>query len=211
MPIFSSTQPSLRARVIPRFPANVIAGAGMTITKNGSTYLFESAAVIGLPLASLENIQPNRLVGRDLLVGPPIQLTVAGGLQFTGTNGLQLAANQRLRTLTFTISGSPITTGIKGDLLVPYACTIQQVTLLADQAGSCVVNIWKDTYANYPPTVADKITASAPPTISAAAKAQDATLVGWTTAIAAGDILRFNVDSTSTVTRVQVCIDVLTL
>jgi hypothetical protein len=34
------------------------------------------------------------------------------------------------------------------------------------------------------------------------AKSQDTTLTGWTTAVAAGDILRFNVDSATTVTRV---------
>jgi hypothetical protein len=98
--------------------------------------------------------------------------------------------------------GSAITTGVKGDLEVPFACTITQATLLADQSGSIVIDIWKDTYANYPPTVADTITASAKPTLSAATKSQDSTLTGWTTSITAGDTLRFNVDSVATVTRV---------
>jgi len=103
----------------------------------------------------------------------------------------------------FVIGGSAIaiTTGVKGDLEIPFACTITGVTLLGDQSGSIVVNVWKDTYANYPPTVADKITASAPPTISTATKSQDTTLTGWTTSIAAGDILRFNVDSVTSLTR----------
>jgi hypothetical protein len=98
-------------------------------------------------------------------------------------------------------AGLVITTGIKGFLQVPVACTITAVTMLADQAGSIVVDIWKDTYANYPPTVADTITAAAKPTIAAANKSQDNTVVGWTTAIAAGDILGFNVDSAATITR----------
>jgi hypothetical protein len=106
-------------------------------------------------------------------------------------------------SLTFVIDGggAAIATGIKGDLEVPFACTINQATLLADQSGSIVVNIWKDTYGNYPPTVDDKITASAPPTISTATKSQDSTLTDWTTAISAGDILRFNVDSCTTIQR----------
>ena len=98
--------------------------------------------------------------------------------------------------------GSAITTGVKGYIEVPFACTINQVTLLADQSGSIVVDIWKDSYANYPPTDADSITASAVPTISTATKSQDATLTGWTTSISAGDILGFNVDSITTCTRV---------
>lgn len=105
-------------------------------------------------------------------------------------------------------SGSAITTGIKGDLSIPFACTITGVILLADTSGSIVIDIWKDSYANFPPTVADKITASAKPTISSSNKSSDSTLTGWTVAIAAGDILRFNVDSASTVTRVTILLKV---
>jgi hypothetical protein len=104
--------------------------------------------------------------------------------------------------------GSAITTGIKGDLTIPFGCVIDQWTLLADQSGSIVVDIWKDTYANYPPTVADTITGSALPTISSATKGQSSTLTGWTATIAAGDTLRFNVNSVSTVTRVTLSLRV---
>lgn len=104
--------------------------------------------------------------------------------------------------------GSAITTGVKGFIEIPFAGTIVAVRQLADQSGSIVVDIWKDTYANYPPTVADTITASAKPTISSATKSQDTTLTGWTTAVAAGDILGFNVDSASTVTRVTVSLTI---
>ena len=97
--------------------------------------------------------------------------------------------------------GSAITTGIKGDIEVPFAATITRVTMLADQSGSIVVDLWVDSYANYPPTDADSITASAVPTISTATKSQDATLTGWTVALAAGDTIRYNVDSVSTVER----------
>jgi hypothetical protein len=104
--------------------------------------------------------------------------------------------------------GATITTGVKGDLSVPFDCVIVSHTLLADQSGSIVVDIWKDTYANYPPVDADSITASAPPTISATTKATDATLTGWTTTLTAGDTLRFNVDSITTLQRVVVSLRV---
>lgn len=35
----------LRARVIPRFPANLVAGNGVTITKNGATYIFTAESL----------------------------------------------------------------------------------------------------------------------------------------------------------------------
>lgn len=126
------------------------------------------------------------------------------------TKGGVLSTTQRTRTITFIIDGGgvTITTGIKGDLEIPFACTIVAATLLADQSGSIVIDIWKDTYANYPPTVADTITASAKPTISTATKSQDTTLTGWTTAITAGDTLRFNVDSVTTIQRVTLSLKV---
>ena len=85
---------------------------------------------------------------------------------------------------------------------VPFDCTIVGNEVYADASGSIVIDIWNDTYANYPPTDADSITASAPPTLSTATKSTDTTLTGWTTSLSAGDILKFNVDSISTVTRV---------
>ncbi len=86
-------------------------------------------------------------------------------------------------------------TGVRGILRVPFACTITDYYLLANKNVSVVIDIWKDTYANFPPTDADSITASAPPTLTGAAKAKDTTLTGWTKTIAADDILFFNVDS----------------
>jgi hypothetical protein len=104
--------------------------------------------------------------------------------------------------------GATITTGVKGDITIPFACTITEWTLMADQSGSIQIDIWKDTYANYPPTVADTITASAKPLISAATKGQSSTLTGWTTSVAAGDTLRFNVDSVTTCQRVTLSLKV---
>ena len=96
--------------------------------------------------------------------------------------------------------GGVIATGIAGSgIVIPFACTITEWTLIADASGSIVIDIWKDSYANYPPTVADTITGSAKPTISSATKNQSSTLTGWTTSIAAGDILHFNVDSCSVI------------
>lgn len=105
-------------------------------------------------------------------------------------------------------AGAAIETGVKGDLVVPFACTVLDWTLLGDQAGSIVVDVWKDTLANFPPVAGGSITASAPPTLDAEESAQSATLTGWTTQIAAGEILRFNVDSADTVERVTLALKV---
>lgn len=122
------------------------------------------------------------------------------------------------RTIGLTVDGggSVITTGVKGYVQVPVTATITGWTLLSTDgtgpatAGNIVFDIWKDTYTNYPPTVADTITASAKPTLSGVNKNTDSTLTGWTTGITAGDVLGFNVDSASTVTRVTLQLTVTT-
>ncbi|MFM9850141.1 MAG: hypothetical protein ACKVP3_23665 [Hyphomicrobiaceae bacterium] len=144
------------------------------------------------------------------------QLTSAGNPDLVaiealaGTNGVarKTAANtwaldEGVTVIPFVANnnGTVFNTGILGEIEVPFACTITGVALLADQTGSIVVDIWKDSYANYPPTDADSITAAAPPTISNSIKSVDTTLTGWTTAVAAGDILRFNIDSVTSITR----------
>jgi len=102
--------------------------------------------------------------------------------------------------------GEAISTGVAGFLEIPFACTITGWTIVADQSGSIVVDVWNDVYGNFPPTVADTIAGSEKPTISAATKGQDLSLGTWTTGVDAGDILGFNVDSCSTIERVTLAI-----
>lgn len=193
--------------------------AGTPATKNmtaGNLRTALSAQPLDSTLTALAAYNTNGLLtqtaagtftGRTI-TGTSNHITVTNGDGVSGAPTLDLDTRILTQTLTFVIDGggSAITTGIKGDVEVPFACTINQVTLLADTSGSIVVDIWKDTYANYPPTGADSITASAKPTISAATKSQDSTLTGWTTSVTAGDILRFNVDSAATITRVTVLV-----
>jgi hypothetical protein len=80
---------------------------------------------------------------------------------------------------------------------IPAACTITAATVLLSGAASCVIDVWRDSYANYPPTVADSICGSNKPTVASATKYRDATLTGWTTALSAGDILIFKLESIS--------------
>jgi hypothetical protein len=106
-------------------------------------------------------------------------------------------------------NGAAFSSGLKGFVQVPFAATITSVTLLADQTGSVVLNIWKDTFANFPPTVADSICGSSKPTISSSNKYTDSTLTGWTTSIAANDILAFNVESVLNFTKLTITLNLV--
>lgn len=116
-------------------------------------------------------------------------------------------------TIQFIIDGggSVITTGIKGDIMVPFNCTVLGWDIVADASGTIQVDIWKDTYANFPPTVADTITGTEKPALSSAQKNQDTALSSWNTTLTRNDWLRINVDSSpapATVTRVTIAIRV---
>jgi hypothetical protein len=105
-------------------------------------------------------------------------------------------------------SGNAIALGQYVDVEVPWACTINQVAALADRTGSIVVDLWVESYADYPPTVADSITGAAPVTITGADKSQDSTLSGWSPNLSAGDILRAYVDSCTDIEQVTVALKV---
>jgi hypothetical protein len=187
--------------------------AGTTLHKSAvqNTGRKDSAAAGGLTGIVIYGVWRNTAAITSITLFPDAG-NFAAGSKFTlyGLGGSAGAAAEHVSTLNFVIDGdgATIATGIKGDLVVDFACTITGVTLLADQSGSIVVDVWKDTYANFPPTDADSITASAPPTITTATKSQDTTLTGWTTSIAAGDILRFNVDSVTSIQRATVALTV---
>ncbi|MEK6833234.1 MAG: hypothetical protein AABY32_04250 [Nanoarchaeota archaeon] len=102
--------------------------------------------------------------------------------------------------------GNTITTGIKCSSRIAFNATIEEVTLLADQIGSIQIDIWKNNYPGYPPTVANSITGSTPPSIVSAIKSTDLILLGWNKTLVAGDILRFNVDSATNITNVSLIV-----
>ncbi len=157
-------------------------------TVNSSALLQSIAQVLGLQglfdgqNTSISNLQANDTVDRAFVN----------------------SSNRLDQSINFVISNGTnvIGTGIKGDVEIPFSGTIISSTALADQSGSFNVSWWKDTYANYPPTVADSLGYQA---ITTATKNQT---TGLSQAVTAGDILRFNVESATTVTRVTISLTV---
>jgi hypothetical protein len=129
----------------------------------------------------------------------------AGQILRTGGHGADPTWIDNVVSITYIIDGggSAISTGLKGFLEIPFACTVTAWTLLADQVGSIVIDIWRDSYANFPPTNADAMPGGGnEPTLVGVQNNQSLNLAAWTTvAISAGDILAFQVDSAATVTR----------
>jgi hypothetical protein len=126
---------------------------------------------------------------------------VLGNTNKTGVPVI-VASNAALTigSVDFTLDGggSAITTGAKGWVRVPYAGTLTGWELTANVSGSIVIDLWKDTFANFPPDVTDTIWGTKP----ALAGAQTNSATGLSIAVTAGDYIRLNVDSAVTVTYV---------
>jgi hypothetical protein len=105
-------------------------------------------------------------------------------------------------------AGSAITPGIKADLRIPFNCVIKNWTLLSDITGTLKIDVWKDTYANFPPTDADSICPGSEPYIYLENKRQNLTASGFYPQVSAGDVFRFYVDAAVAATRCHLNIEV---
>ena len=105
--------------------------------------------------------------------------------------------------------GGVITAGNKTTFTTNFSGTIIGWQILEISStpliGSCVVDTWKDTYANYPPTSGDTIWSGIKPTLTNQTKNQSAVL---NIPFSQGDIFTIYVDSATTVEKVNLCIKI---
>ncbi len=133
----------------------------------------------------------------------------------SSNNSLDLKTSANTKVSSFGVSidggGIAITTGVKGYVYVPYAGTISSWTVLGDVSGSIVIDVWKIAFAsNTLPTVANTITAADLPTISSSKTGQNTNPSTWTgLAVSAGDVIGFNVNSCTTITKANLIIKVV--
>lgn len=180
---------------------------GITTTVGGGGVISAISGTAGI----------NQLTG-DVLAGPGVGSAVATLAVTTVTAGsytyptftvdakgrlTAAASTSQFGSTGVTVDGglSTPTTGVKGYIIIPYACTIVSWTILANQTGSAVFDIKSaSSYSGISSTTS--ITASAKPTLTSAQSAFGNTLTGWTTSIAAGTLLEFDLSSVSSVLRV---------
>lgn len=133
--------------------------------------------------AKMQNVSAtDRLLGRDTAgAGVVEELTPAA---VTTMLGLKESIQIQIE----------LTVGEEIQYVAPFDMTITGWTMLLDVSGSAAIDVWKDTYANHPPTDADSLLT---PSVTTAAKNQ-ATSLSHT--VTAGDCIIFHVDSVTTAT-----------
>jgi len=138
-----------------------------------------------------------------------VYATTAQKIFTIGSDGLVrlLSTSEFLISFGFSNGTNVLATGIQEGacFYTPYQMLITGWTLGSNDgiSGSIVIDIWVDSHANFPPTVADSITASAKPNITSSTKGQSSTLTGWTTTIPADRWVYFNIDSVTSLKKVN--------
>jgi len=102
-------------------------------------------------------------------------------------------------------AGEEITTGQKGTIEVTQNCWIDHWTMIADQSGSANVDMWSRDYSTTLPISANSVTDNIGMTISTATSNQSNIISNWRmNKINAGNVITYNVQSCSTITRLAV-------
>jgi hypothetical protein len=170
-----------------RSSAGVLAVEGVTVSLN-STSAVHTASTIELGAAS----------------DTTISRASAGVLAVEGVN-LARATDVITQSVVvhFGDGTNEIADGDQRVFSIPVAHTLIRWRILASEftagsTGSIVFDVWRDTYANFPPSVTETISTSKP-TLTTAAAAEDSTITDWTEAGSAGDVYLVNVDSCTSV------------
>ena len=173
------------------------------VTLVTSTHSFSNNDPLVIFIITSGSVGPTGPTGDTGPTGPTGLTGPTGATGDTGPTGPGSASGSF--GITIDGAGSVITTGVKGYLTIPYAGTITGWQIIANATGSCVVDVWK-TASGAVPTVANTITGTEKPTLTSQQINTDLALTSWTTTVAQNDVVAFNVDSATTVSRVNLSI-----
>lgn len=206
--------------------ANILAaGGGTTFKLQGSTDNFASSVVdltgaITFPTGNSQVVEVLRAAittgtayryHRLAITGNGSNTVAVAEVEFyedssaNWSGGLVFPAIRMRAAMTFTLDalGNVIADGPADDQPVPFPCEIVGWNIIGDGVGSIEIDIWVDSFANFPPTLADSITGGNPPKMLAAQKAEDDVLDGWSAVLDQNDCIRLNVNSCLGLTRAK--------
>ncbi len=187
---------------------NLVGGTNITVSDGGSgnITIANSAPAITLKHGGVSNASQSVL---NLIGGTNITITDGGSGDITIT-----ASTSSAGVIGITLNGGLTTpsTGVSGMIQIPWNATITGWSVLANVSGSLAVHISRKTSSappsnpSIPNTTTDKISASAPITLSSAQSASggSSAISTWTTSLNQWDVILFNLVSVSTLNSATV-------
>ncbi len=147
------------------------------------------------------NVTTHGSFSGDSNIGNLAKITDTGRPRRVGDNDWTTDASQvEVLELCFDLDGRPLEAPVvMGDLRIPFDCTLTAASIVADVVGTCSVDVWRDSFANFPPTIADTIVGAHPLTLTGQSFNGQNPLSGWLTTVTAGDVIRFYLTSTDSV------------
>ena len=172
-------------------PAGQIAGIESRLTDLETAQI---ASLDDLPDVDLAGIAAGdylRWDGAKLVKATPGKITIVSAFNYIIDGG-----------------GAVIMTGPRIPVRIGSACKIiANAIAVGDQVGDISIDIWRDGYANLPPTGDDSICGGSPLRIVGSRKGVN-TVSTWQASLAADDFLVFNVQSVTALTACTVSLRV---
>lgn len=109
---------------------------------------------------------------------------------------------------TFDNGSSALLVNMQTELFVPFSGRITGWYLMGDRAGSAVVDVWRDSFARFPPTLADSITNGVLPQVTNASAQSSTNVSDWNVIVSKGDVLRPIINSVSSFTRLTLALTI---
>lgn len=178
------------------------AGTGTEAARDDHVHVMPSAADVGAEPTQAAASQAEAEAGTEAGIRSFSPLRVAQAIAALCGGWI------RTITATFDGGGAALVPGTVCYTRLPYGFTASKWSIIADQAGSLVLDVWVDSYANGLPTNADTVTNGHEPALTASATGEDADLADWSdVAWASGQIVAINIDSCTTITRATLVIE----
>jgi hypothetical protein len=127
----------------------------------------------------------------------------AGIVTSISTSG---GASSGVITFVWDGGGAVITTPKVQDVYLPSSGSITGWYIMADVATNATVDLWVDTFANYPPTVSDTIVGGNYVSLTGVNHNSDTTLTSWNKYPIAGSTMRANISACSAATKITLTI-----
>jgi hypothetical protein len=205
------------------FSPHVANGAAATLQADGGTAfplqsspgtaLATNALTLGVPVAAKFRVTSSAWImfgaaTTGIANGVAVGSVTGAGIANGTITGANLSANLNTSAVqaAFDGAGSVIVTNSFINIEIPFAGTITRWTIDAGESTTATIDVYKVNAAN--PTVANKITGSAPPSISATNYASSTNLAGWTPAVVARDIAQFIVTANSAAIHLTISLQV---